>query len=52
MPDGVSLFHESHFDPAFEISKVFICPTYSFETTVENVKKVVGHSDLPRGEAH
>ena len=42
--DSILLFVEPLVDPALQISKVFLCPTYSFERAVEYVR---GHAIFP-----
>jgi hypothetical protein len=50
--DGICLFHEHDFGPAFEISKVFICPTYSFETAIERMSKIFPvHNSFPQSDS-
>lgn len=44
--DRVRLFFEHGVSPRFEISKVFACPRYSFETWIERMKVIRTHAIL------
>jgi hypothetical protein len=44
--DSICLSREHEIDPPFEISKVFVCPSYSFEAAIERIKEIIDHCGI------
>ena len=41
--DGISLFLKKSCDLPFKLTKVFICPLYSFTAAVKRVREIIDH---------